>query len=322
MVIVAAPPSSVGATLPTWQMAMQSAIRSGVALCRQLGLPASYEQQAREVEAGFPVFAPLEYVSRMTPGDPGCPLLRQVLPLGEELIVREDFTHDPVGDIVAERTPGLLQKYAGRVLLITTSQCAVHCRYCFRREYPYAQDPSYPDRWRRPLEAIEADPTIEEVILSGGDPLTLSDARLAELAKRLEAIPHVRRLRIHSRLPIVIPQRINAELLDWLTGSRLTPVFVVHANHPREIDDPVAGAFARLIAGGVPLLNQAVLLRGVNDDPLVLFDLCRKLVDLRVMPYYLHQLDRVHGAAHFEVSVERGRELMAELRARLPGYAV
>jgi KamA family protein len=176
--------------------------------------------------------------------------------------------------------------------------------------------------WQPALEAIAADRSIEEILLSGGDPLTIVDSQLAALVEQLEAIGHVRRLRIHTRLPIVIPQRVTSELLDWLTQTRLTPIVVVHANHPHEIDDDVAQSLARLVDAGIPVLNQAVLLRQVNDNAAALIELSRRLVNLRVMPYYLHQLDRVQGAAHFEVPVCRGIDLVEEMRQHLPGYAV
>jgi L-lysine 2,3-aminomutase len=207
-------------------------------------------------------------------------------------------------------------------LMVTTGACAVHCRYCFRRHYPYEASPHAWDDWQPAIEQIEANANIREVILSGGDPLTLVDPLLARLARRLSTIDHLRRLRIHSRLPIMIPARVNEELLGWLIGTRLTPIVVIHANHSAEIDESVEAALARLVEAGLPLLNQSVLLRGVNDDADALVELSERLVNLRVMPYYLHQLDRVSGAAHFEVPIERGLQIMAELRKRLPGYAV
>jgi EF-P beta-lysylation protein EpmB len=258
----------------------------------------------------------------MRKGQVADPLLRQVLPLAEELQDSACFENDAVGDLQAQRAPGLFQKYARRALLITTGACAVHCRYCFRRHFPYDEAPRSLRDWEPALEAIAADETLDEVILSGGDPLTLVDAHLAALAGRLAEIPHLARLRVHTRLPILIPERVTGELLDWLCGSRLAPIMVVHANHPQEIDSAVETALCRLVDAGVPVLNQAVLLRGVNDDADTLAELATRLVNLRVMPYYLHQLDRVRGAAHFETSVEQGRELMRELRRRLPGYAV
>jgi EF-P beta-lysylation protein EpmB len=198
----------------------------------------------------------------------------------------------------------------------------VHCRYCFRRQYPYSESPKSPADWQPAIDRIAEDPTIDEVILSGGDPLTLLDGHLAVLAERIGRVDHVRLLRIHTRLPIVIPQRVTGDLIGWLRGSRLTPIMVVHANHPQEIDDATAAALTRLVEAGIPVLNQSVLLRGVNDSAEALVGLSRRLIDLRVMPYYLHQLDRVAGAAHFEVPISQGMELMAQMRRSLPGYAV
>ena len=258
----------------------------------------------------------------MRPGDPQDPLLLQVLPLADELSSPPAYSDDPVDDGGAAVVPGLLNKYYGRVLLITTGACAIHCRYCFRRHFPYAEAPHSLAQWEPAIDAIAADPTIDEVILSGGDPLTLVDRWLAQLAERLARIPHVRRLRIHTRLPIVLPERVCQDLLAWLRGTRLTPIVVVHANHPAEISADVAFALERLVDAGIVVLNQSVLLRHVNDSADVLEQLSRRLIDLRVMPYYLHQLDRVRGAAHFEVPEVRGRELITELRRRLPGYAV
>lgn len=313
---------AANAVVGTWQQELRLAVRDAAQLIAALDLPDHFLQSAQRAARSFPVFAPWSYISRMTKGDAADPLLRQVLPLDAELLDQPDFTADPVGDSAARLAPGLLQKYNGRALLVTTGACAVHCRYCFRRHYPYSDGPRSPADWQPAIEQIAADPTIDEVLLSGGDPLTLVDSHLATLADSLADIPHVRRLRIHTRLPIMIPQRVTNDLRAWLRGTRLTPIVVVHANHAQEIDDSVAQSLARLIDAGIPVLNQAVLLSGVNDTAAALIDLSRRLVDLRVMPYYLHQLDRVAGAAHFEVPISRGLELMAELRAALPGYAV
>lgn len=305
-----------------WRVAMKTAVRDAVQLCRMLALPPPHEDAAIRAAAAFPVFAPLSYIARMKPGDPHDPLLRQVLPQREELHASPAFTRDPVGDAAARRGPGWLQKYHGRALMITTGACAVHCRYCFRRHYPYQDSPRGLEQWRPALAQIAADPSLEEVIFSGGDPLTLPDPALAQLAAQLAAIPHVRRLRIHTRLPIVIPERVTPAAIAWLRGTRLTPILVVHANHPQELDAQVATALASLVDAGIPVLNQSVLLRGVNDDVETLAALSLRLLDCRVMPYYLHQLDRVAGAAHFETDVTRGLAIIAELRRRLPGYAV
>ena len=325
MAILASPNNSVRARTTAgtaWRQALQTAVRDPVDLCRRLQLPADCERAAIRASRDFPVFAPLSYIARIELGNPQDPLLRQVLPLDDELTDTPGFTADPVGDLAAERTAGLLQKYRGRALMITTGVCAVHCRYCFRREYPYGQHLATAARWSAAIDEIADDPSLEEIILSGGDPLTLGDAQLADLAGRLSRIPHLRRLRVHTRLPIMIPQRVTDELVAWLRGTRLTPILVVHANHPRELDADVAAALGKLADAGIPLLNQAVLLRGVNDHLGTLVELSQRLLDRRVMPYYLHQLDRVAGTAHFETPVEVGQRLIEEMTTRLPGYAV
>ena len=296
-------------------------MRDPAELCHLLGLP-ELERQARQAAERFGLFAPRTFIRRMRYGDPADPLLRQVLPLADELDSPPGYSADPVGDGPAKLAPGLLQKYASRALIVATGACAVHCRYCFRREFPYDETPKSPAAWQGAIDRIAADPTVTEVILSGGDPLTLVDSQLAELVDRLAAVPHVRRLRVHTRLPVMIPSRVDDDLLAWLVGGRLAPVVVIHANHAAELDDSVAESVRRLTTAGALLLNQAVLLRGVNDDVRSLVELSERLIDLRVAPYYLHQLDRVLGAAHFEGPEARGRELIAELRARLPGYAV
>jgi len=311
----------------SWQEALKDAVRDAAELCRLVHVPPLTGPGATKAARDFPVFAPRGYIARMRQGDTRDPLLRQVLPLEEELSPPADldtasYGLDPVGDHAAIQSPGLLHKYHSRVLMVTTGACAVHCRYCFRRHFPYQLGPRSPSDWQPALAKIAADSTLREVILSGGDPLTLVDSHLAELAQRLAAIGHLRRLRIHTRLPIMIPERVTDELIDWLRGTRLTPIMVIHANHANELDASVAGALGRLADAGIPLLNQSVLLRGVNDTVEALTDLSERLVDLRVMPYYLHQLDRVIGAAHFEVSEARGHELVEQMRARLPGYAV
>jgi EF-P beta-lysylation protein EpmB len=269
-------------------------------------------------------------LARIRPGDPADPLLTQVLPRKEELAEVPQFSRDPLGESAAGCAAGLLVKYKRRALIVASGTCGVHCRFCFRRHFPYRQlpdgeraswQPCFPD-WPTVFRWIAEEPSIEEVILSGGDPLCVEDDGLGRLFSRLSEIAHIRRLRLHTRLPIVVPQRVTEELLTVLRGTRLAPLVVVHANHPAEIDPAVAVALGRLVDAGIPILNQAVLLRGVNDNTDTLADLCRRLVDLRVMPYYLHQLDRVAGAAHFEVPTLRGIELVRQLRAQLPGYAV
>jgi EF-P beta-lysylation protein EpmB len=308
--------------IAAWQAELRDAVRDPVELCAALGLPAELGRASAGAARQFPLLVPASYLSRIERGNPADPLLVQVLPVAKEEIEVAGFTCDPVGEAAAAIAPGLLQKYAGRALMVVTGACAVHCRYCFRREFPYDDLAPAEAAWAPALEALAADESIEEVILSGGDPLTLPDRRLTKLASDLAAIPHLRRLRVHTRLPIVIPSRVTDELVDWLTGSRLTPIMVLHANHAREIDAEVANAVDRLRAARVMALNQAVLLAGVNDSADAQCELSRRLVDIGVTPYYLHQLDRVRGAAHFEAPASRGREIIAEMRRRLPGYAV
>jgi EF-P beta-lysylation protein EpmB len=306
----------------SWQEALKDAVRDPDELCRLLDLPPDTARAARLAARQFPLFAPRGFVARMRPGDANDPLLRQVLPLPEELIPAAGFVVDPVDDFAAVRQPGLLQKYRGRVLFITTGTCAVHCRYCFRRNFPYDEAPRSIEDWRPAIDEIAEGTSVHEVILSGGDPLTLVDAALEQLVARLAAVPHLRRLRVHTRLPIVIPERVTEHLIAMLRDCGLTPIVVVHSNHANELDAHVATALAKLTNAGIVLLNQAVLLAGVNDSVEAQAALCERLVDLRVLPYYLHQLDRVSGAAHFEVPVDRGRKIVESLRDLLPGYAV
>ena len=316
------PGTSVLRQVPVWQSVLARAITDPAELLAAVGLSNEWLPAARAAAQLFPLRVPRGFVARMGRGDPHDPLLRQVLPLAEECLVVAGFGADPVGDLAAMAAPGVLHKYRGRVLLTATGACAVHCRYCFRRHFPYADANPLADRWNQALAYIAADDSIVEVILSGGDPLTMSDRRLAELVHGLEGVAHLRRLRLHTRLPIVLPERVNDELLAWIGATRLKTVVVVHANHAQEIDASVASALARLKAAGVELLNQSVLLRGVNDSADILAALSEVLFAAGVMPYYLHMLDRVQGAAHFEVPEAAARGLMAELNRCLPGYLV
>jgi EF-P beta-lysylation protein EpmB len=301
---------------------MAEAISSPETLVQTLGLDPALIGPARAAAEKFRLRVPLSYVARMRRGDPNDPLLRQVLPLAAEREVAPGYTADPLGETAARRAPGLLQKYQGRALLITTSACAVHCRYCFRREFPYSEQSGDGPRFHEALREITRDTTLEEIILSGGDPLSLSDARLTALTNELAAVPHIKRLRVHTRQPIVLPARVDAGLSGWLRGLQWPVVFVLHANHANEIDADVRAACAQLRAAGVTLFNQTVLLRGVNDDARALVDLSRALFEAGVLPYYLHVLDRVSGAAHFDVPETQARQIAGELAARLPGYLV
>jgi EF-P beta-lysylation protein EpmB len=293
------------------------------ALLAALGLDPALLPAARAANETFPLRVTPSFLSRMRPGDPNDPLLRQVLPIGAELEEQPGFVSDPLEEGAAKRAPGLLQKYDGRALLITTAACAIHCRYCFRREFPYAEQSSEEGgRWAEALATIAADASIDEVILSGGDPLTLSDARLAQITDALAAMPHVRRIRVHTRQPVVLPSRVDDGLIAWIAGIRLPLVFVLHVNHPNEIDADVRTAVARLKAAGVTLLNQSVLLAGVNDEVETLKRLSVDLMAAGVLPYYLHLPDRVRGTAHFDVAEPRAKQLLGELASQLSGYLV
>lgn len=305
-----------------WQASLRKAIRDPAELCRRLGLPPALGMDGAGGANQFPLLVPEEFLRRMRPGDADDPLLRQVLPIAEETYQVPGFALDPLEEQAVQPMPGLLTKYAGRALLIATGACAVHCRYCFRRHFPYSAGPKSPAQWLPYLEHLRAEPRLEEVILSGGDPLILTDERLAWLLHELASIPHVRRIRIHTRLPIVIPSRVTPALLQLLSAPGPTQVMVVHANHAAELDESVARACWSLRKAGVMLLNQAVLLKGVNDSVAALSALSLRLVDLGIVPYYLHQLDRVTGTHPWWVSAERGRELVAALRSELSGYAV
>ena len=305
-----------------WQQQLAAAVTDPAELLTLLGLDPALAAGARRAGRLFDLRVPHGFIARMRRGDPADPLLRQVLPLDAECRPVPGFTADPLQEGGAMPVPGLLHKYRGRALLTVTGACAVHCRYCFRRHFPYAEANPAREGWRPALEWLAGHADIHEVILSGGDPLSLGNRRLAELGRALEAIPHLRRLRIHSRLPVVLPARVDDGLLAWLSGSRLQTVVVLHTNHGNEIDAAVAAALRRLGDAGVTLLNQSVLLRGVNDSAQTLAELGEALFAAGALPYYLHQLDPVDGAAHFAVADDEALALHRALAARLPGYLV
>ena len=307
---------------PPWQRALQEAISDPAELLAALDLDPRLLEPARAAARLFPLRVPRGFVARMRRGDPHDPLLAQVLPLGAECDAVPGYLTDPVGDLAARTGAGVLQKYHGRALLITTGACAVNCRYCFRRHFPYAEENASRGDFEPALELLRADASLREVILSGGDPLTLGDRRLGALLEGLQAIPHLRRVRLHTRLPIVLPERIDTGFVALWSSVRLQKVVVVHTNHANEIDAAVRDALERLRSIGTTRLNQAVLLRGVNDRPDDLVDLSETLFEAGVLPYYLHLLDPVAGAAHFDVPEDTARSLLGAVAARLPGYLV
>lgn len=309
-------------TTSPWQQLLQDAIKDPAELLSILGLSTELLPAAKLAANSFPLRVPRGFVNRMQHGDPNDPLLKQVLPLGAELITSEGYSQDPVGDSLAKAEAGIIHKYHQRALLISTGACAIHCRYCFRRHFPYAEEMAAKNSWQHSLQWLADHPDINEVILSGGDPLSLSDAKLKPLLTQLANNPNVDTLRIHSRQPVVLPERITAELINTLQLANKKIVLVIHANHANEIDHSVARALQDLKAANIQLLNQAVLLKGVNDDAQTLAELSRKLFANDVLPYYLHLLDAVQGAAHFDLPPDQALQIHKKLSALLPGYLV
>lgn len=305
-----------------WQRALATAIKDPQQLLSQLGLTGRLSTIDEKLITQFPLRVTQSYIDKMRYGDPADPLLRQVFPLIDESYEQAGFVQDPVGDQQAVASPGVLQKYHGRALLLVTGACAIHCRYCFRRHFPYSDSNPLAQQRQETLHQLASDDSITEIILSGGDPLALSDQKLEDLIRDLEQIPHIKRLRIHSRLPIVLPERITAGLLNVLSETRFSTVMVVHANHANELAEDVEQGLKQLAEHKVQLLNQAVLLKGVNDSSEALISLSERLFEVGVLPYYLHLLDPVQGASHFDVDESEGIQLIKLLRKQLPGYLV
>lgn len=313
-------PAVPGAT--AWQRELQQAFTRPAELLAYLQLDPQLPALAATQQSGFSLRIPRPFAARMIKGDPLDPLFLQVWPSTQEALEIPGFHADPVGDLASLHAGGVIHKYQGRVLLVTTGACGVHCRYCFRRHFPYGEASAARAHWAQALDYIAADPSIHEVILSGGDPLSLSDDKLASLADALQALPQIKRLRLHTRQPVVLPQRVDEHLLGWLSRCRLDTVMVLHANHAQELDNEVAAACRKLTQAGVKLLNQSVLLRGINDSVERLTQLSERLLACGVLPYYLHLIDPVQGSAHFDVDEAMAKQLMRGLSARLPGYLV
>lgn len=305
----------------SWQQQLTRAITDPIVLLKRLQLDESLLPAARIAAEQFPLRVPHAFVDQMQIGDSNDPLLRQVLPLQEELISVTGYSKDPIKEL-AYTEKGIIHKYRGRVLLLVNGNCAINCRYCFRRHFPYEENRLSRQEWLETIKNIAADESIEEVIYSGGDPLASNDKQLAWLTQQIAAIPHIKRLRIHSRLPVVIPQRINDECLLWLSSHRLDTAFVLHINHANEISPALISAIARLRDIGIIVLNQTVLLKGINNSIGTLKKLSDQLFAAGVLPYYLHLFDPVSGAAHFDVPLEEAKQLHNEMLACLPGYLV
>ncbi len=309
--------SDAGSHDQPWQWHLQHAIRSIPALASHLGV------QLDDIDQDFPLLAPRPYLDRIVNGDASDPLLLQILPRSQENESGPQYFRDPLqeGNLIT-RTRGLIQKYNGRALVITTGACAINCRYCFRRHFPYGENNPSSSNWTGIYQHLASDTSLSEVILSGGDPLILGDRQLSDIITKLDSIETIDTIRLHTRLPVVIPQRICPELLDWVNRCHKKVVFVLHTNHPNEIDDHVVDAVSALRDAGATLLNQSVLLRDVNNSPEVLVKLSRQLFDAGVLPYYLHLLDPVAGAQHFDVPEVEGVNLIRQISGQLPGYLV
>ncbi len=305
-----------------WQQSLANVITDPQELLELLGLRP--DQVGLHTPGGldFPLRAPREYVSRIQHGDPQDPLLLQVLPTQQELLAMPGYSKDPLQEQQPNTLPGLIHKYRGRILLTITGACAIHCRYCFRRHFPYQDNNPGQAGWLKIVDYVAADPSINEIIFSGGDPLVAKDSLLAKISQPFLALPQIKRWRIHTRLPIVIPQRVTAELISTLVSPGLPVIVVVHANHPKEIDDKVSQSLKNLKSAGITVLNQAVLLKGINDDPHTLVQLSEKLFESGCLPYYLHVLDKVSGSAHYDVDMNHAREILWDISQQLPGFLV
>lgn len=317
--MIPATPGYSQPSAPDWRQLWRDAITDASELLDLLGLghlaaglPAN--------DAGFAMRVPRGFVALMRHGDPRDPLLLQVLPQLEETEEHAGYEIDAVGDLDSRAAHGVLHKYHGRALLIASGTCAINCRYCFRRHFPYGEEIAAARQWREALAYLSDHTDINELILSGGDPLALSTTKLRELSEGMSQIAHLKRLRIHTRLPVVLPERIDPTFCEWLVSLPQQKVVMLHANHANELSDDVGRACQLLRQCGATVLNQSVLLRHVNDQADSLAELSERLFEIGVLPIYLHQLDRVQGSAHFEVSDDQALQLMEALRARLPGF--
>ncbi|MDO6425822.1 EF-P beta-lysylation protein EpmB [Thalassotalea sp. 1_MG-2023] len=303
----------------SWQKELADVVTDPSVLLKMLDIDPNVYQTHFSARKLFPVRVPKPFIARMVKGDIDDPLLKQVMPLSAEFIETQGYSADPLAEheTVAE---GLLHKYTHRVLMIVKAGCAINCRYCFRRHFPYADNSPNKQRWQQALDYIAEHQEINEVIFSGGDPLMANDQHLQWLIAQIERISHVKRLRIHSRLPVVIPQRITSELVNMLANTRLKSTLVFHINHPNEIDEQFANAIEPLRQARIPLFNQSVLLKGINDEVSTLCLLSEQLFDHGIQPYYLHLFDKVQGVAHFDISEQQAQSLVKNMMATLPGF--
>jgi EF-P beta-lysylation protein EpmB len=303
-----------------WKAELSHCVSSIDDLLNQLGLNANNLSATEQAAIDFPIKVPQPFVQLMEYGNPNDPLLKQVLPISSELAIDSNFSTDPVDESNYNPVPGIVHKYHNRVLMIISPNCAINCRYCFRRHFPYDENRQSKQQWLEALDYLKTKPEINEVIYSGGDPLAANDNFLRWLTAEIESISHIKRLRIHSRLPVVIPARIDEPLINWLGHTRLKPTFVLHINHANEISTDLSQGVDRLKQAGISVLNQSVLLKGINDSSDQLITLSEKLFDAGIMPYYLHMLDPVQGASHFDVSKKHAVEIFHQIQSELPGF--
>ena len=305
-----------------WKAELSNCVSSTDELLNQLGLKPEDLNATEQAASKFPIKVPQPFVQLMEYGNPNDPLLKQVLPITSELQVDRNFSTDPVGESSFNPVPGIVHKYRNRVLMIISPNCAINCRYCFRRHFPYDDNRQSKQQWLKALDYLKTKPEINEVIYSGGDPLAANDNFLRWLTGEIESIKHIKRLRIHTRLPVVIPSRIDDQLLNWLSNTRLKPTLVLHINHANEIDTALSQGVNQLTQAGILVLNQSVLLKGINDNSHQLIYLSEKLFDAGIMPYYLHMLDPVQGASHFDVPEAQAVEIFNQIQSQLPGFLV
>lgn len=306
----------------TWQTELANSVTEIDELCQLLKLEPSALPISLDAHQQFSLRVPRYFISLMQAGNAADPLLRQVLPIKAELEHQVGFVTDPLAEQSSNPVPGVIHKYQGRVLFIISKGCAINCRYCFRRHFPYSENNPSTKEWQHAIDYIANDNSITEVIFSGGDPLAAPDKKLSDLVQALAKIPHLKRLRIHTRFPVVLPNRVTTDMIAWLTETRLEPIVVLHCNHSQEISSVLADKVNELTRSGIPVLNQTVLLKGINDNSEALKSLSEALFSAGILPYYLHLLDKVDGAAHFDTSKEVAKSLIDDLRMSLPGYLV
>lgn len=307
---------------PSWKQQLAHAIKTVPELINYLDLPPKLALSMGQAQQDFRIMVPTPYLDRIEKGNLADPLLLQILPTEQELARPEGYVQDPLAEKNYSPQKSVVHKYKNRVLVILASSCAINCRYCFRRHFPYGEHQQEKGEWQQLLDYLQQHPSVNEVIFSGGDPLMLKDSQIAERIQTLNALPQLKRIRFHTRLPVVIPQRVCDEMLAWINASKLDIIMVLHTNHANEIDAEVEQAMQKLTDAKVTLLNQGVLLRGVNDSVEAQVALSERVFAAGILPYYMFTLDSVAGAAHFDIPVEEAQQLMGQVAAELPGYLV